>query len=207
MLIEHLTKHLSSQEASVQRETAWLFSNIFSGPISQVHFILQTPYAVQIINKLINLTTSHTQEVKNEAGIALYNLCERENSAYLIMVLNIGDTDLVSFYLDNIYHVPKWMHYKLQDITDCDLLKVSIGFIQLILSYDSLCKIYVDPLALPEEIKLKINSRETCEVIENCQMTFEGCDYRLSQNEELVRTMCRELIREYYSDGGEFVFS
>jgi uncharacterized secreted protein with C-terminal beta-propeller domain len=207
MLIDHLTKKLSSQEASVQRETAWIFSNIFSESISQVNLILQSPYAVQIISQLINLTSSHTQEVKNEAGIALYNLCERENSAYLMTVLNIGDIELLNFYLENIEYVPNWINYRLQDITDCDLLKVSIGFIQLILSYDTLCNIYVVPLALPEEIKLKANSRETCEVIEKCQMTFEGCDYRLSQNEELVRSMCRELIKEYFSEGGEFVFS
>ena len=207
ILIEHLSKNLSFQETSVQRETAWIFSNIFSGPISQVHFILQSPYAVQIVSRLINLTNNHIQEVKNEAGIALYNLCERENSAYLMMVLNIGDIDLVKFSLIHIEYVPNWIHYRLQEITDCDLLKVSIGFIQLILSYDSLCKIYVDPLALPEQIKLKVNSRKTLNRIEKCQLTFEGFDYRLSQNEELVRKMCSELIKEYFSEGGEFVFS
>lgn len=202
MFINLLSQKLSSHDIAIQRETAWIFSNIFSGPIPQINSIIQSPYAQPIINELIQLIRSDIQEVKNEAGIALYNLCERDNSAYLTIVLNMGGVELLEFYINNVEMVPQWIKFKLQDITDCDLLKVSIGFVELVLCYDTKF-----PLALAEEIYMKGNSQETYEIIEKCQMMFEGFDFRLSPNEELVKRMCRDLIRQYFAESSEFEFS
>ena len=168
-----------------------MVSNLFT--LNYVEIIMSY-FGDDIIKVLINTIKEDSQEILTEVGISIYNLSEVCESFYLNRILYHGKTSLLKFFVNNIQNVPTWVKFDLQVICDVDLLKVSIGFIDICLQNADKSK----------EIEEFLYSDEVRETIEDCKYTLQKGQTKFHTNEAFIIQQCEQILKFY---APEFTFS
>ncbi|CDW78857.1 importin subunit alpha-2-like [Stylonychia lemnae] len=130
-----------------KKECLWVLSNILAGPSEHnFEFILENK---NLLEQIIHIASSQDYQVKKEALVTLYNLCENHQNRYLQKVMSKNPSQAFFQVLQNYF--------------TCDpyLLKVSISFCSLI------CEKY------PEQAIKLIQQENISEMIENIQYKYE----------------------------------
>ncbi|CAG9328922.1 unnamed protein product [Blepharisma stoltei] len=197
--IELLIQFLSTESSQIQRETAWLISNIVSCPREYIDILMSSNLSNEILDLLIWLLDNDAGDIKAEAGIALYNICEVQSSKYLLRILRKKGERLISFYQEVINNVPMWLKLGIQAIYDVDLLKASLGFCQICFEFS-----IQNQLDIPEETYSALNSSDLREALENCYFVFK--DLR-GQNEQFMKVFCSDLLKRYCEGNQGFTFT
>ena len=157
-----------------------MLSNIFSLEYSEPAMVY---IGEKVIKSLISLINDEIQEIKNEAGIALYNLAEVYESRYLQSISFCTTLNVFEYYVSNILNVPAWIKLKIQGIYDIDLLKVSLGFLLL----------YFQQNDKKKEIEEYLYSDDVKDAIEECQITIEKGKNNSSSSEDFIIQICIDL--------------
>jgi hypothetical protein len=142
------------------------------------------------IFKALNvLVADESQEIRTEAGIALYNLAEIFSSTYLLTILSYDGPGVVNAFTYNISNVPTWVNFGLNVSFDVDLLKCSLGFIILCMDFNEFDKDTEDKL-FGEELK---------RAVEDCQYTMSKAMCQ-GNSESYVMEQCNFLLKLMKSD-------
>ena len=188
---EILIKLINNQNPQVRKESLWMLSNIFSLEYSEPAMVY---IGEKVIKSLISLINDEIQEIKNEAGIALYNLAEVYESRYLQSISFCTTLNVFEYYVSNILNVPAWIKLKIQGIYDIDLLKVSLGFLLL----------YFQQNDKKKEIEEYLYSDDVKDAIEECQITIEKGKNNSSSSEDFIIQICIDLLKWYNTDKYNF---
>ena len=187
-----VAKLIVHENVQVKKESLWMLSNIVT--LCYVEALMQY-YGDEVIRALVRLISEDIEEVKVEAGIALYNLAEVYGSAFLPRILSRSTIGLFGYFVSNIQNVPAWVKFEIEIRCDVDLLRVSLGFIALCLEINEVSK----------EIEDYLRSDDIRDAIEDCKLTLEKGQNRYSSSEAYIIQMCEYILKWFPTS--EFSFS
>lgn len=179
---ERLIKMVTNDHTQIKKESLWMLSNLIT--LCYIDNLMRF-YGGKLISVLCALVTDETEEIKTEAGIALYNLSEVYSSLYLPRILQCSSSSIFKFFVSNIQNVPVWVKFQIQVICDIDLLKVSLGFIALCLELNE-CPREAEELILCDDVR---------EAVEDCKFTLEKGQSRYSSSEAYIIQMCEHILK------------
>ncbi|OMJ89146.1 hypothetical protein SteCoe_8774 [Stentor coeruleus] len=183
---QYTLKLLNNNCSQIKKETLWMLSNLFTLEYTR-SFI--NNIGTDFFKTLNALVTDDNQEIRTEAGIALYNLAEIFSSTYLLTILSYDGPGIINAFTFNISNVPTWVNYGLYVNFDVDLLKCSLGFVILCMGFNELDK-ETEDVIFGEELK---------RTIEDCQYTMSKAMCQ-GNSESYIMEQCNFLLKIMKSD-------
>lgn len=183
---QYTLKLLNKDCSQIKKETLWMLSNLFTLDYTRSYMNHVAPYIFKALNILV---ADESQEIRTEAGIALYNLAEIFSSTYLLTILSYDGPGVINAFTYNISNVPAWVNFGLNVSFDVDLLKCSLGFVILCMDFNEYNKDTEDKL-FGEELK---------RAIEDCQYTMSKAMCQGS-SESYIMEQCNFLLKLMKSD-------
>lgn len=185
----------------IQRDALWLLSNAFGRSFVYVQWFLEHQHGQALLQKLVHSMDSEAEnDLKVESCIALYNLAESNQSAYIRSILGIGGVELIDALCKNLTDIPFWIVLQVQGVSDIDRLLSSLGLLHLALEFAAACKFYIDPGQVAEQVLRKLHSEELFVCIENFALQYAGRDNHLGASESFMKDLCADILRRFFSE-------
>ena len=190
--IKALSQKIESEHQQIKRDALWTASNLIASPVLKQ--IVSTQEGIGLVEKLLLSLEYDNQDVKAEAGIGIYNFVVADESYFLPLIIRKAGLYCAKFFSSIVENVPVWLQFGIQNLTDPELLKVSVDFIHLCLEYTE-----ENSLDVPEDLHFYLQSSEIQEKLENCYAAFNKDQMRLGQTEQTVKGMCTHILAKYFN--------
>lgn len=185
--VTRVLKILKVQEAAVRKETIWMVSNLFTRKYVEV---VMGYAGDDVIKALVCALNDECEEVKAEAAIAIYNLCEVCNSDYFLSVLEFGKVSLIQSYLLNVHNVPTWVGFNLNSVFDINVLQASLAFICICMELSD----------LPYEFRECLLSEKVKDMVEDCKVSLSKAG-TWTEDEITILRLCDYILSIFLQQG------